>query len=867
MTQEEWKQIDELLQAALNEAPGDRAAFLDRVCAGNEVMRREVESLLGHDDQAKSFLEQPPGEVAAELLTSGTSRFLSGQLLNHYRIVEFLGAGGMGEVYLARDTKLDRPVAIKVLAGPFTSDSDKVRRFEQEARAASALNHPNIVTIHEVGRADGVHYIVAEYIEGQTLRQRLAQSGPMKAGEALDVALQVASALDAAHAAGIVHRDIKPDNVMLRPDRLVKVLDFGLAKLSEPKTFVSDRRLSDSAASHTNPGVVMGTARYMSPEQARGLKVDARTDIWSLGVVLFEMLAGAPPFDGETPSHVIVDILDEPAPRVAARVNGISPELERIVDKSLCKNVGERYRTAKEFADNLRNVRLQLDGRGGLDQSITSGENRPRFRPVHWRRRGAIAVLATLVLTAGGFRVFTKPDQRIQSLAVLAFVNGGDAATEYLSDGVSEGLVNSLSQIHDLQISPRSVVSQYKDASVDPSAIGRELGVRAILIGRVASHGEDVDMRVDLLDAEKGSHLWGKTFRRPLMDLLGVQKEIVAAVASTLGVQRGAAKSDTKSNEAYQLYLQGRYYWQKSGAGEANLKMGDYFQKAIAIDPNYALAYAGLADYYATMGLSGRMPGAQAWPKSEEAAFKALALDESTGEAHQSLAAVRIWYDRNWREAEKELKRAIELKPDFAEGHALYSKLLDATGRVDEAIVEQKRASEVAPHTPHRGGRSFFGEKHFHARRYDLAAEEFRKSVENDPGNPNEHIGLGEVYVQQKKLAEAVAEARKAKALIQNNFKQLTRVGAILAAAGDTEEATKILVEAKKRQSKVPILAHNIALIYAALGNNTEAIAWLTKSIDEFDSTVVDLKVDPRFDTLRQDPRFPAVLGRMKLLP
>jgi eukaryotic-like serine/threonine-protein kinase len=862
MTQEEWKQIDELLQAALNETPGDRAAFLDRVCAGNEVMRREVESLLGHDDQAKSFLEQPPGEVAAELLTSGTSRFLSGQLLNHYRIVEFLGAGGMGEVYLARDTKLDRPVAIKVLAGPFTSDSDKVRRFEQEARAASALNHPNIVTIHEVGRADGVHYIVAEYIEGQTLRQRLAQSGPMKAGEALDVALQVASALDAAHAAGIVHRDIKPDNVMLRPDRLVKVLDFGLAKLSEPKTFVSDRRLSDSAASHTNPGVVMGTARYMSPEQARGLKVDARTDIWSLGVVLFEMLAGAPPFDGETPSHVIVDILDEPAPRVAARVNGISPELERIVDKSLCKNVGERYRTAKEFADNLRNVRLQLDGRGGLDQSITSGENRPRFRPVHWRRRGAIAVLATLVLTAGGFRVFTKPDQRIQSLAVLAFVNGGDAATEYLSDGVSEGLVNSLSQIHDLQISPRSVVSQYKDASVDPSAIGRELGVRAILTGRVASHGEDVDMRVDLLDAEKGSHLWGKTFRRPLMDLLGVQKEIVAAVASTLGVQSGAPKADTNSREAYLLYLQGRYYVQKQNA-EGIQKMGDYFKKAIMVDPYYALAYAGLADYYGHLAAGGMAPGAEYWPKSEEAALRAIALDESIGEAHHSLAVVRMFYDRNWRGTESELKRAIQLKPEFPVAYNMYARLLVAMGRFDEAIAAAKRSSEEADLQPPKASRPDFAELYFYARRYDLAIEKFRKSIENDSGSELPHLGLAEVYVQQKKFTEALAEARKAKALIRNPG-QLARLGGIFAAAGDTKEATEILAKVKDVSSKR--VAVFTASIYAALGNSTEAIAWLTKAVDEYDTVVMNLKVDPRFDSLRQDARFTALLGRMHLL-
>jgi len=865
MKPEEWNQIDELFQKALNEAPGDRAAFLDRACDGKEVTRREVESLLAHHDQAQGFLEQPPSEIAAELLTSGRSQFLKGQFISHYRVTECLGAGGMGEVYLARDTRLNRPVAIKVLLSPFTSDSHKVQRFEQEARAASALNHPNIVTIHEVGQVNGAQYIVAEYIEGQTLSQRLTRSGPMNVGEALDVAMQIANALDAAHAAGIVHRDIKPDNVMLRPDGLVKVLDFGLAKLFEPATFISGPEASDKRSLRTNPGMVMGTARYMSPEQARGQNVDARTDIWSLGVVFFEMLTGKSPFDGETPSHVIVNLLDEPAPSLSAHVKDIPPALERIVNKSLCKNIDERYRTTTEFADDLKNLRVQLQDSGRLNQSMTAVANRPLPNFRNWWRRGAIAAVTAIVLAAGVFPFLARPDKPIHSVAIVPFANNGDAATEYLSNAISETLVNSLSQIPQLRVAPRSMAYRYKDENVDARTIGRELGVRAVLTGRVASRGDGVEIQVDLLDTESMSELLRATYSRRLIDLLDAQKELAAAVVSKLGLQSRASKYDTNSNEAYQLYLQGRYYWQKySRSLDGDLKMGDYFQKAIAIDPNYSLAYAGLADYYATMGLLGRMPGAQSWPKSEEAAVKALALDESVGEAHHSLAAVRIWYDHNWREAERELQRAIELKPDFAEGYTLYARLLDATGRVDEAIAAAKRSWEVDPHMPHRRA-PLLGGYYFHARRYDLAAEEFRKSVENDPGDPNAHIGLGRVYVQQKKLAQALAEARKAKALV-HDARLLAYLGGLFAAAGDTEEATKILVEAKTLASKRPYLAHSIASIYAGLGNNTEAIIWLTKSVDEFDAFVIELKVDPRFDTLRQDPRFAAVLGRLKLL-
>jgi serine/threonine-protein kinase len=857
MKQEEWNEVDDLLQDALNQAPGDRAAFLDRACDGRDSIRREVESLLAHHDQAQSFLEEPPGEIAAEFLTSGRSRFLNGQFISHYQVIEWLGAGGMGEVYLARDARLNRHVAIKVLPAHFTSDSDKVRRFEQEARAASALNHPNIVTIYEVGQVDGAHFIVAEYIDGETLRQRLAR-GAMNVGEALDVAAQVANALDRAHAVGIVHRDIKPDNIMLRPDGLVKVLDFGLAKLSEPITGASGDE--DLRRGLTNPGVVMGTARYMSPEQAMGQNVDARTDIWSLGVVLFEMLAGKAPFDGETPSHVIVDVLDNAAPALAAYVKEAPPGLESIVRKSLCKNLDERYPTAKEFADDLTNLRGKLQDRGRLNQPLTAAANRPLTKAAYGWKRMATAIAATLVLAAGVFHFSAKPDKSIHSVAVTPFVNGGDATTEDLSKGISEGIEELLSNVPQLQIKK---AFQNKNAAVNPTAIGRKLGVRAVLTGRVVPHGDDLEIQADLVDADNAAHLWGETYRGRRIDLPSVQVEIAAAV-SRLVLQSGVAQPDTNSKEAYTLYLQGRFYWAKS-EGKAAPKMLEFFQKAIDIDPNFGLAYAGMADYYAEMGLSGYIPGDEAWTKSEDYAVQALARRDSA-EGHMSLAAVRIWHDRKWWQAEKELKRAIELKPEFAEAHDLYAKALDATGRFDEAVASEKRAKEADPYKPHRGGENL-GVHYFHARRYDLAAAEFLKDINREPGNGERHISLAEVYVQQRKLKDALDEARSANALIGSNRKLATRLGAVFAAAGDAEEATKILVEANQLETKRPHFAYLIASIHAALGNNREAIAWLNRSIDEFDANVIALNVDPRFDPIRQDPSFRALLGRMNLLP
>jgi serine/threonine-protein kinase len=852
MKQEEWNQIDELFEEALNRAPHERSAFLDWACDGNESRRREVESLLMHDEQAQTFLEQPPGAIAAALLNPERFQFQPGQFIDHYKVIDRLGAGGMGEVYLARDARLERQVAIKVLLPQFTCDSDKVRRFEQEARAASALNHPNIVTIHEVGEVDGVHYIVAECIEGQTLSKRLAQKGRMDIGEALGVALQIANALDAAHAAGIVHRDIKPDNIMLRPDGFVKVLDFGLAKLS----------YADFANFETNPGAVMGTARYMSPEQAMGERVDARSDIWSLGVVLFEMLAGKPPFDGETPSHAIVDVLDNPSPSLAAHVKDAPRRLESVLRRCLSKKLDERYQTAKEFADDLISLREQLQDRGTLSRPLAAA-SRPLASVARWKR--IVIAAAALVLAVGAFLFLAKPDK---SVAVTPFINAGDTATEYLSDGIAEDIENNLSRVPQLRVVRKAAQDKDKNAAVDPRAIGRELGVRTILTGRLVPSGDYVEVHAELLNTDNGARLWGDTYRRQLVGLRSIEREIAAAVVSKLGLQNGVAKLDTNSNEAHLLYLQGRYYWAKSGARGANEKMGEYFLKAIEVDSNYALAWAGLADYYATQTGGGTMSTKdEAWHKSEEAAVKALSIDESTAEAHHSLAAVRLWYDRSWRDAEVHLKRAIELKPDFAEGYALYAGMLDAQGRFDEAIAASKRAQEVDPqNTTHRRGNGL-GTIYYHWRRYDLAVEELRKDVDKDPSNPNTYINLGEAYVQQKKFTDALAEAQKAKILVRNP-KQKSRLGALLAAAGDVQEATKILVETEQFASEHNTLAVQIAAMHVALGNKNEAIDWLTKSLDEHDEAVIDLKVDPRFDPLRQDPRFIALLGgRMHLLP
>ncbi|HEY3136726.1 MAG TPA: protein kinase, partial [Blastocatellia bacterium] len=766
------------------------------------------------------------------------------------------------------------------------------RRLLREAQAAAALDHLNICAIYEVDADSDPSYIAMQYIEGETLEARIARERP-SLDDALNIAEQVADALAEAHSHNIVHRDIKPSNIMLASRGQVKVLDFGLAKtantLAGPDEAQTKSRLS-------LPGIILGTVPYMSPEQVRSDPVDARTDIFSFGAVLHEMLSGRRVFARNSAAETIAAILHQEPPRLSSIDPTIPEELENIVDKCLAKDAAQRYQTMQQVAQDLNAARRSEPAAMGLvtttakrgmtsrdgvaavsaDVDISHQTSSIEYlvtRVKHHKRSAMFASVAIVIAIAafGYYSYFAKAGEAIESIAVLPFVNGSnDANAEYLSDGISDTIIDSLSQLPNLKkVIPLSSVLRFKGKQIDPQAVGRELNVRAVLAGRLAQHSDDLLISTELIDVKDNKRLWGGQYNRKLADIVKLQSEIAQEISEKLRLKLTSeqkerlAKPQTESPEAYQLYLQGRYYRQKN-TDEARIKSGEYFQKAIEKDPNYALGYAGLAGYYGSMANFGQMPPKQAWRNSEEAAVKALAIDDKLGEAHLSLAGVRMWYDWDWPGAEREIKRAIELAPHFedVESHAVHAEFLNAMGRFVEAIAEATSAREADPLSKHF--RSNLGYILYNARRYDEAIEEYRKELEKDPNSLQAHLGLGEVSVKQGSYEEAVAEMVKARPLV-NLPRQLARIGYVYAAAGKKDEATKILNEVKGQTREHYNLATFIAAIYAALGDKEQAFAWLGKGCDEHQNGVKEFKVSPRFDILRSDPRFTDLLRRVKL--
>ncbi|MCA1638214.1 MAG: protein kinase [Acidobacteria bacterium] len=651
----------------------------------------------------------------------------TGDKLGRYKIRSAIGKGGMGEVFLAEDTELERLIALKILPQDLANDTERMRRFVQEAKSASALNHPNIITIHEIGKTDKTHFIATEYIEGETLHSRL-KSERMNFKSVLDVAIQVISALDAAHRAGIVHRDIKPENVMIRPDGVVKILDFGIAKLTEKKVATIDAEAATTIkAEGTTPGTIIGTASYMSPEQAKGKPVDARSDIFSFGVVLYESLSGKQPFEGENAMDVIGSILNkEPVP-IQQLIPEVPQEIGRIISKTLKKDREERYQTAKDLLIDLKDVKQDLEFQNKLER--TSSPNRENVKTqvfnaatgnaahttssaeyiateIKQHKRGFVVGLAILLLAAIGLGYWffaNRSAAQIESIAVMPFVNeSGNVDVEYLSDGMTETLINSLSQLPKLSVKARSSVFHYKGKTVTTQTVASELTVQAILNGRVVQRGDNLLLSLELVDARTGNQIWGEQYNRKLTDIAALQSEIVRDVSQKLRTRLSGAdeqklsKNFTVNPEAYQLYLKGRYHWNKRTGADIR-KSVDYFQQAVDKDPNYALAYAGLAQAYILIPNYARESPKEPYEKARAAAMKALEMDETLADAHTALASIKADYDWNFPEAEKEFRRAIELNPNDATTRQWHSGNLLVLGRNDEAIAEMKRAQELDP--------------------------------------------------------------------------------------------------------------------------------------------------------------------------
>ena len=838
-----------------------------------------------------------------------------GTLLGRYEVRSLLGTGGMGEVYLAYDTSLRRQVAIKLLPADVTQNKARLSRFEREAYAASSLNHPNILTIHEIGEQDGHHFIATEYVDGESLRQHMSRAA-LQLREVLEVAQQIASALAAAHQAGIVHRDIKPENVMLRGDGLVKVLDFGLAKLADDSAAPAIQAEIDIEAPtrtrvvNTEPGMVMGTANYMSPEQARGLEVDARSDIWSLGVVLYEMVAGRLPFEGATTTDVLSMILHHQPRSLLLHQSDMPAELERIVEKALTKEKDERYQTVKDLGLDLKRLKQHLEMEAELERSITPEEGARRagqtatgrgtlsmsgatkataaaptlegsaahtissaeyiVSEIKQHKRGALVMLATLVVAVTVVLTYLaysrSRSQAISSVAVLPFSNtGGDPNMEYLSDGISESLINALSQLPELKVIARSSAFQYKGKEVDLQEVAKALGVQAIVTGRVVQRGDSLQVSAEMVDVRDKTQLWGEQYSRKSADLQAVQQEIARSISEKLRLRLTGAeeqqlsKRATTNAQAYQLYLNGTFHRRKGGF-ENGRKAIDYFNQAVALDPEFALAFTGVADAYRYLAVNSVLDPKEAYPKAKAAAQKALELDDMLAEAHVALGMIK--HDEwDWAGAEREFKRAIELNSNLAEAHFRYAQYLAPMGRQTEGLAEIKRAQELDPlRIPLRGQEAA---NLYFARRYDEALQQLQNLLKMDPDQSVSRAYLGYTYAAKGMYPQAIEEYQKVITIEGETTSTLCYLGNALAMSGKRSESQAILN--KLKVTKEYVSPAELAVLYVGLGDNEGALFSLEKAYAAHDLQIGLLKVDPNLDGLRSDPRFQDLMRKVGL--
>ncbi len=811
----------------------------------------------------------------------------TGTIINQYKIISAIGKGGMGEVFLAEDTKLDRKVALKILPAEFAENKDRMSRFVREAKSASALNHPNIITIHEIGERDGTHFIATEFIEGETLSKHLRGEN-VSIKSVLEIATQIASALQTAHSAGIVHRDIKPDNVMIRKDGLAKILDFGIAKLSEsPKSLGEDDATAIQKPS-TSPGMIIGTANYMSPEQAKGKEIDARSDIFSFGIVFYEMLTGRRAFEGETALESISSILkDEPQP-ISQFLPEVPNEIERIVSKTLRKDREERYQTAKDLVVDLKNAKQSLELQNLMERSIVPNkdENKTQILKAttldeisqtttnqtverNPKTKYLAAGLLTLILAIGGFfgYKYLSPTKQIESIAVMPFVNESkNEDVEYLSDGMTETLIKSLSDLPNLNVKPRSSVFRYKGKDTDLKTIGKELSVEAILNGRVIQRGEQLTLSLELVDVQNDKVLWTESYNRKQSDLVSLQSEIAKDVSTKLKSKLSGAeeakvtKTSTVNPEAYQAYLKGRYYWNRRTA--VNLKKAiEQFKVATDRDPNYALAYAGLADCYAILPEYAGTPTSETRPQVKAFAERAIAIDDQLAEAHASLgqAYKQGW---QWAEAEREYKRAIELNPKYATAYHWYFGLLRILGRFDEATIMIKKAQELDPLSSVINvniSMMYQGQNNHQA-----SVENLLKVIELDPNFSAAYDYLGQSYLELGRRDEAIANLGKAVQLSNRSGVALMNLGYVYGVTGKQTEALAILKELEENYSKNQALALYVANVHTGLGDKDKAFEWLEKGFqNKEDVGVIRWRIP--FESLRDDPRYKDLLKRMNL--
>jgi TolB-like protein/tetratricopeptide (TPR) repeat protein len=866
MIDDRRRQIEEIVTAVLGLPAAERAARLDSACGRDPELRREVESLLAEETLAGTFLETPALAAAAQALAREQSQVLTrkvasddaitGQIISHYRILEKVGAGGMGVVYKAQDLKLGRLVAIKILPEDLSLDTAAVQRFQFEARAASALNHPHICTIHEIDEHEGKHFIVMELLEGETLKARI-RGQPLDNASIVAFAMQMADALEAAHAKNILHRDLKPTNIHLTASGQVKLLDFGLAKLARPQPANDASAPPTVTQSITAPHTILGTLPYMSPEQVLGRDVDPRSDLFSLGVVLYEMSTGRLPFESRTAAELIVKIAQEEPSSMESLNPRISAGLARIIRKCLEKDRERRYPSAQELMadlDKLQQGRMPL--------------SRRRVLLIGAAPAGVAALLAVWAVLPAKWRLGLPGlrGPRITRLAVLPMANlSGDSAQDYFADGMTDLLIADLGQIGSLRVISRTSAMQFKGVQKPLPQIAAQLGVNAVITGSVMKSGERVRITAALVDGSTDVQLWSSTYQRDLTDVLTLQGEVAGAIAGEIKARMTPSEAGRLSRKhtivpaALEAYLQGRYYYEQYDETPL-LKSIEYYEEAARLDPGYAAPYAGLASAWIGLHYIGALPFEDTIPRAREAAVKALALDDSLADAHSAMAGVYA-HEWNWIDRDKEQTKALELNPGIAAPHKYRATFLRHMGRFQESIDEAKRAIELDPLDLLANAN--LGDAYLSARRYDLAIAQYQKVLDSHPNDSTVMNTLGLAYAYNHMYAQAIDAFQKQLALdgIDPGFSPDLAYVDVL--TGKTQEARQVLNRLLDLAKTQPVQPAYIAIVFVALGERKEALNWLEKAYQQHSPAMAWLKTDPRFDTIRPEPQFQNLMRRV----
>ncbi len=868
MREERWHKIEEIFALAIALPLAERKRFVEEICAKDEKLCHEVLELLREDEQNGEFLSEPVFAEALKILDGDFSEHIGKTFNSRYKILELLGRGGMGAVFLADDLQLKRRPALKIIDSTVFGNTDNIRRFEREARSASKISHPNVAHVYEFGQDEQFYFLAMEYIDGKTLREIIKENA-FDEKRAVKIIRQIAEALAAAHEKNIIHRDIKPENVIVTENELVKVLDFGIAKTGEKKSEDETVSLLDASVLETTPGLIVGTTAYMSPEQVREQKLDERTDLWSLGVIFYEMLAGKRPFEGATRNDTIAAILKSEPEKISIKV---SAKTKNVISKLLEKDREKRFQTARAFLDELDS------GKKSFLKRAEAGNYEKLFGFLRRHKiLTSIIIIALLFVASGAIysyvannrEVTDAENRQIRSIAVLPFTNeSGDADKEYLSDGLTDIFIHRLSQLPDLTVKARNSVFHYKGKNVDAATVGNELSVQAILLGRLSESGDELRLDLELVDSKTGNQIWGEQYNYNKTALIEFRKEIVQDVANKLRsrlsntVEQKITKLPTENEEAYLAFLRGRFYWNKRTAKDLQRSV-EYYEEAIRLDPNFAPAYAGLADTCVLLSGYGVSSPQESFPRAKAAAEKAIQLDDSLAEAHTALAYVLFNYDWNFEESEREMRRAIELNPNYSTAYHWYGNAnLLALGKLNESVASLERAHELDPLSLIIN--ADLGTAYLYAGQFEKAVAQYKKTIELDENFYYAHAYLGRTYMMMGDYDKAIKEYEKAQSL-NNDPRVLMLFACNYSRMGNRAEALKKIETLEKISEEKYVSPYYFALAYTSLGDKDKAFEWLEKAFAVREGRMTLMKADPLLNDLHSDPRFKDLLKRVGL--